>query len=78
MLYGAPAGDGPPPPGFDPSKVGQITRIRHGHRTHAQVTMPTGLDLRHGNLYASAWSIASFVGIQHAGQIVRVERSQFH
>jgi hypothetical protein len=78
VLYGAPAGDGPPPPGFDPSKVGQITRIRHGHRTHAQVTMPTGLDLRHGNLYSSAWSIASFVGIQHAGQIVRVPRSLFH
>jgi len=76
VLYGAPAGD--PPPGFDPSSVGRLTRVKDGHRTHSSVTMPTGLELKHGHLFASAWSIASFVGIQHAGQVVRVPESAFH
>jgi len=76
VLHGAPAG--PPPAGFDPASVGRLTRIRGGHQTHAQVTMPTGLVLKNGRLYASAWSIASFLGIQHAGQVVRVKESAFH
>lgn len=76
VLEGAPASD-TPPPGFDPSTVGQITRISHGKRTQAQVTMPTGLDLKNGDLYASAWSVASFVGIQHAGQVVKVRERAF-
>ena len=76
VLHGAPAGN--PPPGFDPASVGRITRIRNGHQTHAQVTMPTGLVLKNGRLYASAWSIASFLGIQHAGQVVKVKESAFH
>ena len=78
VMYGAPAGDAPPPPNFDPSSVGRITKIAHGVRTHAAVTMPTGLDYKDGRLYASAWSIASFLGIQHAGQIVRVHARAFH
>jgi outer membrane protein assembly factor BamB len=73
--FGAP--QGPPPAGFDPASVGRITKIWYGHRTHAQVTMPTGLDFDHGRLYASTWSIASFLGIQHAGQIVKVDRRAF-
>ena len=77
VLFGAPEGDGPPPPGFDPSKVGRIVRIKDGHFTAAQVTMPTGLLITDGTLYASAWSIASFLGINHAGQVVQVERSLF-
>ena len=36
-------------PGFDPSTVGRITKISHGKRTYAQVTMPTGLDLKNGD-----------------------------
>ncbi len=75
VLHGAP--DGPPAPGFDPADVGRITRIRHGHRTHAAVTMPTGLVLRGGQLYASSWSIASFLGIQGAGTVVRVPGGLF-
>ena len=39
--------------------------------------MPTGLDLKNGDLYASAWSIASFLGIQHAGQVVKVRERAF-
>lgn len=73
VIEGAPAGEGPPPEGFDPAEVGEITRIRtNGERSVAQVTMPTGLLWRHGALYASAWSIAGFLGIPDAGQVVRV------
>jgi hypothetical protein len=75
VLYGAP--EGPPPPGFAPSDIGRITRIRNGHVRHADVTMPTGLVLKNGDLYASAWSIASFFGIQHAGQVVKVRERAF-
>ena len=78
VLYGAPAGEGPPPPGLDPSTVGRITRIQNGRITHAQVTMPTGLEYFGGRLYASSWSIASFLGIQHAGKLVQVNPRAFH
>jgi hypothetical protein len=79
VLEGAPEGDGPPPPGFDPADVGSITRIaRSGKMTTAQVTMPTGLLWRNGTLYSSAWSVASFLGIEHAGQVVAVHRNAFH
>jgi hypothetical protein len=78
VLYGAPAGDGPPPPGFDPATVGRITRIDNGNVTHAQVTMPTGLEYFEGRLYASSWSIASFLGIPHAGRLVQVRPGAFH
>ena len=57
--------------------MGQITRIQGGRRTQAQVTMPTGLDLKNGGLYASAWSIASFFGLPHAGQVVKVREGAF-
>ena len=64
---------------FDPSDVGRITKIdKQGKMTHAQVTMPTGMMFRHGHLYASAWSIAFFLGIEHAGQVVKVPRAAFH
>ena len=75
---GAPSGDGPPPPGFDPSTVGQIVNINHGTVTKAQVTMPTGLKMRGGKLFSTAWSIAFFFGMNNAGQVVRVPRSSFH
>lgn len=75
VLHGMPQGE--PGPDFSPADVGQITRIKAGKRTHAQVTMPTGLELKDGRLYASAWSIASFMGIPHAGQVVRVKDSAF-
>ena len=76
VMYGA--AQGPPAPGFDPADVGRLTRIKDGHRTHAAVTMPTGLKLRDGKLYASTWSIASFLGIDHAGKVERVKDSAFH
>jgi hypothetical protein len=76
VLYGAP--EGPPPPTFDPSTIGRITRIHNGHVKNAQVTMPTGLVLKDGRLYASAWSIASFFGMPHSGQVVKVKKRAFH
>lgn len=76
VLAGAP--QGPPPPGFDPAGVGLITRIsRWGHRSQAQVTMPTGLVYQRGHLFASAWSVASFLGLSHVGQIVKVDKRSF-
>lgn len=73
---GAPQGE--PGPGFDPSTVGQITRIaRDGSVKRAQVTMPTGLLFKKGKLYSSAWSIAAFLGMEHAGQIVQVKPKAF-
>jgi hypothetical protein len=77
VLFGAPAGQGPPPPGFDPAKVGRITRVQHGKITHAQVTMPTGLEYSGGHLYASSWSTASFLGLPNAGKLVRVKPGAF-
>jgi hypothetical protein len=76
VLFGAPEGD--PPPGFDPATVGRLTRIDHGHVSHAAVTMPTGLQYVGGHLYATSWSIASFLGIQHAGKVVEVGDRAFH
>ncbi|MFF5083704.1 ScyD/ScyE family protein [Actinoplanes sp. NPDC000266] len=77
VLYGMPAGP-TPPPGFDPSKVGRLTRIQHGKVTHAQVTMPTGIEYANGSLYSTAWSTASFVGIKKAGRLVQVSPKAFH
>jgi hypothetical protein len=80
LLESAPPMDGPPPPGFDPSTVGQIVQracdARDPYR-YAQVTMPSGLLIRHGKLYASAWSIAGFLGIPEAGQVVTVSAKAF-
>ncbi|WP_433292028.1 ScyD/ScyE family protein [Actinoplanes sp. CA-030573] len=78
VLFGAPEGDGPPPPGFDPATVGRLTRIDHGHVTHAAVTMPTGLRYVDGHLYATSWSIAGLLGIPHAGKLVDVSDRAFH
>ena len=77
VLFGAPAGN--PGPGFDPSTVGRLTRIAPNRaRTYAHVTMPTGLAVRGGQLYSSAWSIASFLGLPAgSGQVVRVSASAF-
>jgi hypothetical protein len=78
VLEGAPMGDGPPPADFDPSAVGELTRIApDGSRSTADVTMPTGLEIEAGDLYASAWSIAGFLGIPSAGEIQRIAPSAF-
>jgi hypothetical protein len=75
VLYGAPEAE--PGPDFNPANVGRIGRIRHGNVKYAQVTMPTGLELKNRHLFASAWSVASFMGMAHAGQVVKVRESAF-
>ena len=74
---GAPEGE--PGPGFDPATIGEVTRIdRRGERTVAQVPMPTGLQTRGGVLFASAWSVAEFLGLPaDSGELVRVDRRAF-
>jgi hypothetical protein len=70
--------EGEPAPDFDPATIGQIVKVQpNGKRSYAQVTMPTGLIWRNGNLYSSAWSIASFLGMSNAGQVVKVSNSAF-
>lgn len=78
LLHNAPESD-PPPPGFDPSKVGRIVRVApNGTRTYAAVTMPIGLVWHDGGLYSTAWSVAGlFLGIPDAGQVVKVRQSAF-
>jgi len=79
LFHGAPQGEGPPPPGFDPATIGRIIRVApDGTRTSVPVTMPTGLVWGHGRLYASAWSVGVFFGIPHAGQIVSISPDAFH
>ncbi|WP_161606219.1 ScyD/ScyE family protein [Microlunatus speluncae] len=78
LLEGSPPPNAPPPPGFDPSTVGQIVKVpRWGQRKYAQVTMPSGLLWRDGKLWSSAWAIAGFVGIPNAGQVVIVDQRAF-
>jgi len=71
VLYGAP--EGPPPADFNPASIGRITRIHNGHVTNAQVTRPTGLVLKRGHLFSSAWSI----GDPGQRQIVNVRQGAF-
>lgn len=68
-----------PGPDLDPSTIGEVTRIAwHGERSTAQVTMPTGLLVDGGELYASAWSVASFLGLPAgSGELVRVGQDAF-
>ncbi|SKB09448.1 ScyD/ScyE family protein [Aeromicrobium choanae] len=76
VLEGMPEGE--PGPEFDPATVGQIVKVSPwGKRTYAQVTMPTGVVLAGRSLYATAWSIAGFLGIEGAGQVVKVSDRAF-
>jgi DNA-binding beta-propeller fold protein YncE len=76
LLEGLP--EGQPGPDFDPGTVGQVVRVDpNGDRTYAQVTMPSGLVVDNGDLYASAWSVASMLMMPSAGQVVRVGASSF-
>lgn len=77
VLEGSPP-PGPPPAGFNPATVGQILKVHRGTIEQAQVTMPTGLVMRRGKLFSTAWSTAFFFGIPNAGQIVRVPRNEFN
>jgi hypothetical protein len=43
----------------------------NGARSYAQVTMPTGLEISGGHLYASAWGVAIFLGQEGRGEVGR-------
>jgi hypothetical protein len=76
LLEGAP--QGPPPSNFDPSSIGQIVRIdRHGHRTYAQVTTPSSVEIEDGRLYATANSVGLDPSAPTDGQLVRVSPRAF-
>jgi len=79
LLEGAPQGEEPPGPDFDPTTVGQIVRVsRWGdERSYAQVTMPSGLLHERGKLWSSAWAVAIFLEIPAAGQVVTVGSKAF-
>lgn len=76
LLEGAPEEE--PGPDFDPTPVGEVVRIEPGgDRSTAQVTLPTGLLVEDGDLYASAWSIAGFLGQAGRGEVVRIGEDAF-
>jgi hypothetical protein len=76
LTAGAPMG--PPPANFDASTVGQIVRIdRHGHRTYAQVTTPSSVEIEHGQLYSTAFSVGLDPSKPVVGQLVRVSPQAF-
>ena len=78
LLFGGPEGEGPPPPGFDPSQVGRIVRVaRDGTKSAAQVTMPIGLGFKGGKLYSTSWAIAGEMGMPGRGQVVQVKPTAF-
>jgi hypothetical protein len=77
VIEGAPEKE-MPPPGFDPATVGELTRISpDGERATADVTMPTGLEIKECELYASAWSVASFLGLPSRGEVQRIGEGAF-
>jgi hypothetical protein len=82
VTYGAPAGEEPPPVGFDPSQIGRIVKTtKNGIQSQTQVTMPIGLAINtyDNSLYATSWSVAGlFLGIPDAGQLVKVQQAAFH
>lgn len=79
LFEGAPQGEEAPGPDFDPASVGQVVQVspRGDERRYAQVTMPSGLLHEDGRLWASAWAVASFVGIPEGGQVVTVGSKAF-
>jgi hypothetical protein len=67
------AAGGPSVRGFDLSSIGRVVRIDgDGDRTAAAVTLPSGLEWQDGALYASAWSIAGFLGLEGRSEVVRI------
>ena len=77
LFFGAPEEE--PGPGFDPTPVGRVVQIeKDGDRAAAAVTLPAGLEFEDGELYASAWSIAIFLGLENRGEVVKVDDDAFH
>ena len=77
LFAGAPAG--PPPTTVEGAEpIGQVVKITpRGARSYAQVTLPVGLEVSGGKLYAAAWTVAAFFGIPKDGEVVRVDPGAF-
>jgi hypothetical protein len=77
LFYNAPEGE--PGPDFDPTPVGRVVHVDgDGNRRAAAVTLPSGLEFEDGELYASAWSVAIFLGLEDRGEVVHVGDDAFH
>jgi hypothetical protein len=77
LFYNAPEGE--PGPDFDPTPVGRVVQVdEDGNRKAAAVTLPSGLEFEDGELYASAWSVAIFLGLEDRGEVVHVGDDAFH
>jgi sugar lactone lactonase YvrE len=77
LFFGAPEEE--PGPDFDPTPVGRLVKIDpDGDREAAAVTLPAGLEFEDGDLYASAWSVAIFLGLEDRGEVVKVDEPAFH
>ena len=76
LFFGAPEGE--PGPDFDPTPVGRVVKIEpDGDREAAGVTLPSGLEFEDDDLYASAWSVAIFLGLEDRGEVVHVGDEAF-
>lgn len=78
LLYGADPAAPPPTDLKAFEKVGRIVKVTpDGKRSYASVTLPNGLLIADGKLYATTWSIVGFFGFAGEGQIVQVNDSAF-
>lgn len=76
LFHGAPEEE--PGPDFDPTPVGRVVKVEpDGDRAAAAVTLPSGLEFEGDELYASAWSIAIFLGLEDRGEVVHVDADAF-
>jgi hypothetical protein len=67
----------PSDPAFDPSQVGQVTKVSWNKRVSRVVPLPAGLAIIGDRLYVSAWSVApasgAFGNPNWGGQIWRMK-----
>jgi hypothetical protein len=76
LFFGAPEGE--PGPDFDPTPVGRVVKIEEDDdRLATGVTLPAGLEFEDGELYASAWSVAIFLGLEDRGEVVMIGDDAF-
>jgi hypothetical protein len=76
LFFGAPEEE--PGPDFDPTPVGRVVKIeKDDDRSAVGVTLPAGLEFEDGELFASAWSIAIFLGLEDRGEVVMIGDDAF-
>jgi hypothetical protein len=76
LFFGAPEEE--PGPDFDPTPVGRVVKVEEDDdRLATGVTLPSGLEFEDGELYASAWSVAIFLGLEDRGEVVSIGDDAF-